>query len=220
MILVGDAGVGKRTLAHALGLLMAEGKGPADLAHLVEVSETALLDDADEAFEAGLRQARDGILLIPNVERFFGGSTASPEFPKARDRAAGVPGHERPSSLPRPPMRPGTTGWPTTQLSASTATGCACRSPASTKRAPILAVHKSHLEHDYHVQIADEALPAAVKMAKRYVVGMALPASGLAVLHRACAMLKLAGQSQSAFRPDCHRTPSWTRTTWPWQSAP
>ena len=52
------------------------------------------------------------------------------------------------------------------------------------------------------MQIADEALPAAAKMAKRYVVGMALPASALAVLHRACAMLKLAGQTQAAFRPN------------------
>src|SRR5690606_21462757 len=56
-------------------------------------------------------------------------------------------------------------------------------------------VHKRRLEHDYAVQIAEGALPAAANMAKRYVAGTPLPASALAVLHRAGALLKLAAQS-------------------------
>ena len=83
VILVGDAGVGRRSLVHALGLLMAEGKGPADLRTLVEVSETALLDDAEKAVEAGYREALGGILFLPNVERFFGTDLSSPQFPRA-----------------------------------------------------------------------------------------------------------------------------------------
>ncbi len=46
VLLLGPAGVGKRSLVHSLALLMAEGKGPAGLGKLVQVGETALLDDA------------------------------------------------------------------------------------------------------------------------------------------------------------------------------
>ena len=74
--------------------------------------------------------------------------------------------------------------------------------PSNQETAAILGVHKPTLEHDYGVAIVDSALPVAVTMAKRYVAGVPLPASALAVLHRACALLKLAGQSQAAFRPD------------------
>lgn len=82
VMLVGDAGVGRRSLVAGLALLLAEGKGPADLVNLVQVSETALLTDAEQAVEAARRQARDGVLLIPSVERFFGSALTSPEFPK------------------------------------------------------------------------------------------------------------------------------------------
>ena len=135
VILVGEPGVGKRSLAHALGLLMAEGKGPADLRTLVEVAESALLDDADKAVDAAWRQARDGVLLIPNVERFFGGSIAVARVPTRDARRRSAPSWVRcPWSLPRPPMLPGTTGWPTIPRSASTPTGCVCPSPASRRR--------------------------------------------------------------------------------------
>src|SRR5512142_1187174 len=83
VILVGDAGVGRRSSVAALGLLMAEGKGPKDFASLVQVAETALLDDAGKAVEAALRQAQEGILFVPSIERFFGGSLVSAEFPQA-----------------------------------------------------------------------------------------------------------------------------------------
>ncbi len=202
VILVGEPGVGKRTLAHSLGLLMAEGKGPADLRTLVEVTESGLLEDADKAVNAAWRQARDGVLLIPNVERFFGGSTAVPEFPR------GTRAVQR-AFLGTLPVVVATTtdaAWNDRLANNSAVSQYSHRlrvpEPSLEETSAILAVHKARLEQDYRVQIGDEALPAAAKMAKRYVAGMALPASGLAVLHRACAMLKLAGQSQAAFRPN------------------
>ncbi len=95
VLLVGDAGVGKRSLVQALGLQMAEGKGPPDLGSLVHVPELALLDDAGKAVETAWRQARDGILFIPNVERFFSSSLLTAEFPKgAARRTARLPGDE------------------------------------------------------------------------------------------------------------------------------
>src|SRR5690606_31174869 len=57
IILVGPDGVGKRTLAYSLALLMSEGKGPLGLNSLVQVDETALLDNDQKAVRAGLNQA-------------------------------------------------------------------------------------------------------------------------------------------------------------------
>jgi ATP-dependent Clp protease ATP-binding subunit ClpC len=54
VILLGPDGVGKRTLAYSLALLMSEGKGPAGLKSLVQIDETALLDGDQKAVRAGV----------------------------------------------------------------------------------------------------------------------------------------------------------------------
>jgi ATP-dependent Clp protease ATP-binding subunit ClpC len=201
VILVGDAGVGRRSLVGALGLLIAEGKGPADFSTLVRVSEQALLADAEKAVDAGWRQARDGILLLPNIERFFGGALSNAEFPRAT-RAV-----QRVFLAPRPVVIGTTTdaAWNERLAADSAARDYSLRlrvpEPSLEETAAILAVHKAGLEHDYKLKIAEAALPAAASMSKRYVAGTPLPASALAALHRACALLKLAGGSQAAFRP-------------------
>src|SRR4029079_7522044 len=82
IILIGPDGVGKRTLAYSLGLLMSEGKGPAGLKNFVQIDETALLDNDQKTVRAGLSQAADGILFIPHLHRFFGGPIKA-EFSKA-----------------------------------------------------------------------------------------------------------------------------------------
>jgi len=202
VLLVGETGVGKRSLAHGLALLIAEGKGPAGLTNLVQVSENALLTDAEQAVETARRQAADGVLFIPGVERFFSGSLNSAEFPK------GTRSVQRAFLAPRPVVIATTTdaAWKERLAADSTLPAYShtlrVAEPSADEAIAILAVHKPVLAHDYGLGIADNALPAAVNMAKRYVAGMPLPASALAALHRACAMLKLAGQSQAAFRPD------------------
>src|SRR5436189_247211 len=82
IILLGPDGVGKRTLAYSLALLMSEGKGPAGLKNLVQIDETALLDNDQKAVRAGMSQAAGGILFIPHLRRFFGGPIKA-EFTKA-----------------------------------------------------------------------------------------------------------------------------------------
>jgi ATP-dependent Clp protease ATP-binding subunit ClpC len=202
VILVGDAGVGRRSLVGALALLMAEGKGPADLSSLIQVPEQALLADAEKSVDAGWRQARDGILFIPNIERFFGGALTNPEFPRAT-RAV-----QRAFLSPRPVVVGTTTdaAWNERLAADSAVRDYSLRlrvpEPSVEETAAILAVHKPGLEHDYKIAIGEGALPAAAGMSKRYVAGIPLPASALAALHRACALLKLAGQPQAAFRPE------------------
>jgi ATP-dependent Clp protease ATP-binding subunit ClpC len=201
VVLVGDAGVGRRSLAQGLGLLQAEGKGPPDLPILVGISEAALLEDAEKAVGASYRQARDGILLIPNVERFFGGPTAAADFPRAT-RAV-----QRAFLQQRPVLIATTTdaGWNERLQHDLVVVQNSHRlrvpEPSPAEAAAILSVHRPYLEHDYRVSIAPSALPAAISLARRYVAGMPLPASALAVLHRACALLKVASQTQSALRP-------------------
>jgi ATP-dependent Clp protease ATP-binding subunit ClpC len=199
VVLVGETGVGKRSLVQALGLLMAEGKGPADLTTLVQLGEGALLEDADKAIEAAWRQARDGILVIPSVERFFGSSSANAEYPRAT-RAV-----QRGFLALRPVIVATTTdaGWNERLAMDSFVSQYSHRlrvpEPTLEETQKILAVHKPRLENDYKLEIADPALKVASSMAKRYVAGVPLPASALGVLHRASAMLKLAGQTHAAF---------------------
>jgi len=202
VILVGDPGVGRRSLVQGLALLMAEGKGPVGLHNLVTVSEHALLTDAERAVNTALAQARDGILFIPNVERFFSGANVNAEFPKAT-RAV-----QRAFLNLQPVVVASTTdaAWNDRLANDSIVREYSHRlrvtEPAADETVAILKVHKARLEHDYGVTIADEALPAAATMGKRYVAGMPLPASALAVLHRAGALLKLARQGHLAAAAD------------------
>ncbi len=201
VMLVGDAGVGRRSLVQGLALLMAEGKGPVGLGNLVTVSEYALLVDAEKAIDTALQQARNGILFIPNIERFFGSATLNPEFPKGTRLV-------QRALLSLMPVVIGSTtdaAWNERLAGDSTVRENTHRlrvpEPSAEETVKILAVHKSELEHDYGVSIDESALPAAANMAKRYVAGTPLPASALAVMHRAGALLKLAAQSTGQARP-------------------
>ena len=202
VVLVGDAGVGRRSLVNALSLLMAEGKGPVGLTKLVQITDNALLVDAEKAVEGAYQQARDGILFIPNIERFFGSAMSSPEFPKAT-RAV-----QRAFLSLSPVVIASTTdaAWNERLAADGVVRDNSHRmrvpEPAIDETVAILGVHRSRLAQDYGLKIADSALSAAATLAKRYVAGMSLPSSALGALHRAGALLKLAGQSSVAFRPD------------------
>jgi ATP-dependent Clp protease ATP-binding subunit ClpC len=77
--------------------------------------------------------------------------------------------------------------------------------PAQAETVEILRVHRPHIEADYELTIADESLAVAANLAKRYLGDSVLPASALQLLHRACALLRMAAQPQLAFHP----APTW-----------
>jgi ATP-dependent Clp protease ATP-binding subunit ClpC len=200
VILLGPAGVGKRSLMHGLALLMAEGKGPAGLSKLVQVGETALLDDAAAAVQAGLRQAAGGVLFLPNIHRFFGGVVRA-EFPKATrfvqkaliDGGAVIVGTAVESDF-------------TERMAGDAAIAehlhlVRVSEPDERETAAILAVHKPRMEADYGIQIADDVLPAAARMARRYLTATPLPASAVQLLHRTCALVRMDREAHQAFRP-------------------
>jgi ATP-dependent Clp protease ATP-binding subunit ClpC len=200
IILVGPAGVGKRSLVHGLALLIAEGHGPQGIKSVVEIAEPALLADASLAVQAGRRKAEDGVLFLPNIHRFFGGVLHA-EFPKAQ---ADV----QRAFLDDKAVVVGTTNDADYQARLASSGALAEHSqvlkvpePSHEETVDILRVRKPHIEADYEVTIADEALGVASTLAKRYLADAVLPASALQLLHRACALLRMGSQPHLAFRP-------------------
>ncbi len=200
VILVGPTGVGRRSLVHSLALLIAEEQGPRDVRSVVEIAEPALLADASRAVRAGQRKAEGGVLFLPNVHRFFGGALYA-EFPKAQ------------ADVQRAFLDDGAVVIGTTtdadhqaRLAANTALAehshvLKVPEPSDDETVEILRVQKPHVEADYELSIADEALGVATNLAKRYLADTVLPASALQLLHRACALLRMGAQPHLAFRP-------------------
>jgi ATP-dependent Clp protease ATP-binding subunit ClpC len=201
VILVGAAGVGKRSLAAGLAQLMAEGKGPAGLASMIEISEQALLDNPLEAVRAGVAQARGGALFVPHVARFFGGPGRA-EFPQAEKALA--------KAFLNSDVVVIATASETEQTERLQAQSGITRNasilrvpPASTEEtAHILNVHEPHVAREYGLQIAAGTTSTLATMAARYLTATPLPGAAMQLLHRACALVRMSTQKDLAYRPD------------------
>jgi ATP-dependent Clp protease ATP-binding subunit ClpC len=200
VILVGPPGVGKRTLVYSLALLIAEGKGPEGLKAVIEITEPALLDNPSVAVKSGLRQARGGILFIPNIHRFFGGVVHA-QFPKAEkplqkaffDEQVAIIGTTTESDYKSRLVGP-----------LSIAATHVLRVPPTSvdETVAVLTSLKPRFEADYALTIADEGLRTAASLAGRYLPGTALPGAAVQLVHRACALVRMSTQKHLAFRPE------------------
>jgi ATP-dependent Clp protease ATP-binding subunit ClpC len=200
VILIGPAGVGKRTLVYSLALLIAEGKGPAGLKSVVEISERALLDNAPQAVQAGLRQAAGGALFVPNIQRFFGGFKA--EFTLAEKTV-------QKAFLESETVVIGATteaeyNERMASVSAVTEHTHVLRVPPTTQdeTIAILNTAKLRFESDYKLSVESDALKVAATLAGRYLTTMPLPGAAMQLLHRACALVRMGEQTGLPFRPD------------------
>ncbi len=205
VILLGPDGVGKRTLAYSLALLMSEGKGPSGLASLVQVDEAALLDSDHKAVRAGLNQARDGIFFVPHLHRFFGGPSKA-EFSKATPQI-------QKAFLENDPVVIATTteveyNERLASISAISENSQILRVPEPSVEEAIemLKVTRPHLEDDYNIEIKEVAVVLAVRLAKRYLTTMPLPRSAEHLIHRTAAMINMSQQSHLAFKPELKDT--------------
>jgi ATP-dependent Clp protease ATP-binding subunit ClpC len=201
VILVGPDGVGKRTLAYSLGLLMAQGKGPRGLNSLVTVDETSLLDNDQKALRAGMSKAAGGILFIPHIHRFFGGPIKA-EFAKATPIV-------QKAFLADDPVIMGTTTEQEWQQRLATVSAVSENSqivrvnePSIEEAIEILKTIAPRMATDYKLEISPDASSLAVRLAKRYMSGTPLPRSAEYLLHRSAAMVNMSQQSQLAFRPE------------------
>jgi len=201
IILVGPDGVGKRTLGYSLGLLMSEGKGPVGLKNLVQIDETALLDNDQKAMRAGMSQAAGGILFIPHIHRFFGGPIKA-EFTKATPLV-------QKAFLSDDPVIIGTTteqeyNQRLASVNALAENSQIIRVPEATadETLEILKIIKPHIQADYKLEVSDEALGLAVRLAKRYLSITPLPRSAEQLIHRTAAMVNMSQQGQLPFKND------------------
>jgi len=201
VILVGQDGVGKRTLAYSLALLISEGKGPRNIASLVQIDETALLDNEQQAVRAGMSQAKNGILFIPHIHRFFGGPIKA-EFSKV------TPLIQKAFLDDDPVIICTTTEDDYKQRLASvssvTENAQVIRVPETTpeETLDILKILKPHIERDYDIHVDEKALNVTVNLAKRYLTAMPLPRSAEHLLHRTAAMVAMSKQQHLAFKPE------------------
>lgn len=200
LILVGPDGVGKRTLAYSMALLITEGKGPANIEKFIQIDERVLLDNAVEAVQSAIMRARKGILFIPHLHRFFGGP-AKAEFPKAGQNL-------QKAFLTYDPVIIATTTQAEWEGRVSKVTSIAehaqmlrVEEPSEAEALEILQVIRPHIAGDYNIDVDNGALQIAVRLAKRYIGHMPLPRSAAHLLHRAAAMVSMNQQAQLAFRP-------------------
>ena len=191
VFLVGQPGSGRRSLAHSLAFLVAEGKGPPNVQHLIEVSESAWLDNPGLAMQIALRQAEGGALLIPNIQRFFARAESSAQASAMKDlHKAFVEGNcaiigTTSEADYNERIRPHAALIAHAQrLDVPPATAEEC--------AGMLALHKPAFERDYGLTVSDEAIRTATALAARYIGQLPLPGSAMQVLHRACAVTRSA----------------------------
>ncbi len=201
VILLGPDGVGKRTLAQSLAALMAENRGPVGLKSLVQIDETALLDNDQKAIRAGMSKASGGILFIPHVHRFFGGPIKA-EFSKS------TPMIQKAFLDTDPVMFATTTEHEYAQrlasISAIVENSQVIRVPEASieETHEMLKASKSRFESEYEIEIKDPALELTSKLAKRYMSSVPLPLSAEQLLHRTAAMVNMSQQSHLAYRPE------------------
>ena len=197
VILVGPEGVGKRTLAYSLALLMAEGRGPSDLRSLVQINETALLENPLAAMRVGMRRASGGILLVPRIERFFADRLRS-RFPEqvSRELHKAILGSEQivlgttsPGDYERLVQDP-LIRQNTQRLDVPPA--------GRDETVAVLSYHKQRLEQEYEIEVSREALATTATLADQYIKNVALPASAVQLADRAAAQVRMAMQGQAA----------------------
>jgi ATP-dependent Clp protease ATP-binding subunit ClpC len=225
VILIGAPGSGRRSLVQSMALLIADGKGPAGVQHVIEVSDSAWLDNPQLAMQVALRQAQGGVLFLPDIHRFFGGTNRSDLPQAARDlQKAFVTGGGQVYATGSSNSAGGSNGAAEGQAHAApiiigTSTDAdynerikpnvtvtqrtyVLNVPAASPKEclDMLAVLKPRFERDYGLAITDDAIKAATTLAGRYVGDQPLPGAAVRVLHRACAVVK-SSESATAFKP-------------------
>lgn len=196
VLLVGPEGAGKRTLVYSLAQLIAEGKGTASLRSLVEINETALLENPLAALRAGMRRASGGVLLVPHIERFFADRLRA-VFPEQVNREL----HK--ALLNSEQVVIGTTtpahvdALMQQRLMRENSNRLDVPAATVSEAIAMLSYHKTRLELEYEITVEREALETAASLAGQYIRTLALPASAVQLADRACALVRMVTQQAS-----------------------
>jgi ATP-dependent Clp protease ATP-binding subunit ClpC len=194
VLLIGAAGSGRRSLAYSLALLVAENRGPQGIDRVIEIAESALLDNPVEALRSGVKQAIGGALFIPNVARFFD-----------RFMADKVKNIVQKAFLDKAPIVIGTATETEYNESLKQLNNVhVLKVPAMSveETTQVLNTLKSKFETEYALTIAAGAPSTVSVMASRYLSGGAQPGAAIQLMHRACALVRMSTQSDLAYKPD------------------
>ncbi len=200
VLLVGPEGAGKRTLVYSLAQLLAE-KGSDNLRSVVEMSETALLENPLAAIRAAMRRASGGVLLVPNIERFFADRLRA-KFPEqvSRELHKAILGNEQ--------VVIGTTtpadfeALRQNRLIRENSNRLDVPAATLNETISILNFHKVRLELEYEIEVHRDALETAATLANQYIKTIALPASAVQLANRACALVRMVSQDRVANLPE------------------
>jgi ATP-dependent Clp protease ATP-binding subunit ClpC len=199
VLIVGEPGGGRRTLVSALAQLAARDHTPAGIGKGIwALQPAALLGNPEANIELALRVADGGILLIPDLPLFFGGS-AFPGYAEAgmairtalTDRRLRIIGTASPQGFNKWLEADGTL--------VETAVILRYEAPTVAETTAILDLHRASFEKEYTITFAADAMSAAATLAKQYLPG-ALPSTALAALERACVLVQLAGAAAPELR--------------------
>lgn len=201
IVLVGADGVGKRSLAYSLAQLMAQGQGPRGLTNFVTINEKDLIDNELQTMRAGMNRARNGILFIPHLHKFFGGPIKA-EFSKA---TAVV----QKAFLDDDPIIISTTTELEYNQRISNVSSIVEHSQVMRveetnidETVEILKVMKPHVEDEYALEVDDEALSLTATLARRYLSAVPMPLSAKRLLHRTAAMLSASSVENLGFKTE------------------
>ena len=200
IILVGEEGVGKRTLVYSLALLLAESKGPTNLRSVVQMNESALLENPLATVRVALRRASGGLLLVPGLERFFGDRLRM-KFPQQ------VSNELHKALLSTDQVIIGTTDLVNYEklaqdpLIRQNTHRLTVPATSLDETRSILAMHRQRLEQEYEVEMTQDGLSAAANLAHQYIKTTPLPASALQLADRACALVRMVREEHLANLP-------------------
>ena len=201
VILVGEEGVGKRTLVYSLAQLLAEAKGPANLRSVVQMSETALLENPLATMRAALRRSSGGVLLVPGINRFFGDRLRA-QFPEQVNREL------RKALLNDEQVIIGTAtsadyqGLSREMLIRERTHRLDVPQAGRKEALAMLSYHRERLGQEYDVEVAREALDTAVTLADQYIKTVALPAAAVQLMERSCALVHMVTQEHMTILPE------------------
>jgi ATP-dependent Clp protease ATP-binding subunit ClpC len=204
VVLLGETGVGRRSLVTALAQLMARAPLPGIAPVVLVVSPAALLDGPELVVRQALERCAGGVVALPDLHQFFGAAplTGFVEAGVALKQAV-LEGRARVVGTSTPPLA-------TRYLESDPALRDHLRPltvPPATdaETQEVLATLKPTLETQNSVTISDSALKVAAALSKQYVQSPQ-PGAAVGLLQRACALVRLSQTAAFGSAPNTDNT--------------
>lgn len=196
VVLLGEAGSGRRSLVSALAQSFARAALPGIKPVLYAISPAALLDGPELIVRQALERAEGGVLALPDLHQFFGaapltgfieagiaikqallegrvriiGTSAPPLYTRYLEGDPALRDHLRPVTVP----------------------------PANdAETLAALQTMMARLERENEVTIAEPALKAAASLSRQYL-STPQPGAAVGLLQRACAVVRLSHTAMRA----------------------